>query len=112
MTTVEEALEQGWLEPAPAFFGGRTEDALTYFGKCRFSPWVLIRRTDPKPVPDEGHPLVRELRRREEEAGREVSQEILDSLPRITPRPRPLTLIWAGDGHLPLRVREQIGVGA
>lgn len=45
-TTAEEALEQGWLEPIPTFFGtdGQAQD---FFGKCHASPWVLMRRTDP-----------------------------------------------------------------
>lgn len=54
MTTREEALEQGWLTPAPTFFG---EDAIARLSKCAFSPWVVIRRTVPKlhfpPMPGE-----------------------------------------------------------
>lgn len=96
-TTAEEALEQGWLEPAPTFFGNDGE-AQDFFGKCYLSPWVLVRRTDPKPVPDEAHPAVIAMRDAAAKRRLPLSQKILDHLPHIEPRPRPFTYLYLRGG--------------
>lgn len=91
-TTREEALEQGWREPAPTFFG---DDAQAYFGKCNQSPWTLIRRTEPKPVLNTEHPAVKALLERDPEL-KKSSPEVIALLPHIQPRPRPFQFLHFG----------------
>lgn len=94
MPTVEEALEQGWQEPAPTFF---TEDQMIWFAKCHQSPWVLVRRTEPAPVVA---PWVIERA-----AGRPEELDLIERarkagviLPSVMPISRPLTYMRLRDG--------------
>lgn len=91
MTTTEEALDTGWLEPAPTFFG---EDAQVYFSKCHNSPWVLIRRTEPKAIPlSEDLP---EGRLPALVAAGMVERDPDTAQLMLKPRPRALTYMYAG----------------
>ncbi|QGZ16697.1 hypothetical protein PBI_DEWDROP_49 [Microbacterium phage Dewdrop] len=86
MVTTEEALEQGWQEPAPTFFGTDGE-AVAFLGKCRFSPWQLVRRT----VPPE-FIVDPEFLRLLEETGQDFAGD-----PPMVPsglRPRPMTYMY------------------
>lgn len=86
MTTSEEALEQGWLEPVPTFFGS---DAIDHFRKCASSSWVVIRNTVPAPVLDTGSPAVRALAAE----SMTVGPELRSRLPHLHPRPRPFMYV-------------------
>lgn len=89
-TTVEEALEQGWHQPTPTFFGKNQEDVMVHAGKCHQSPWVLMRRTEPEPVLRLDHRLVKQVIKTFGGEGA-VPPHVLGGLPHFYPRPRPLT---------------------
>ncbi|AWN07719.1 hypothetical protein HOT31_gp048 [Microbacterium phage Hendrix] len=84
--TIEEALEQGWLD-TPSFFGNQTDEALIFFSKCHESPWVLMRRSEPEPVLNTEH---RDVQTALAVYGSEgaIPPQILAVLPHFTPRPR------------------------
>lgn len=89
--TREEALEQGWLEPAPTFFA---DDLMIYLSKCHDSPWVLVRRTVPKPVLNYEHPVVQAvLAGRADRRPRPSDKFLLGRVPTLYPRPRPFMYI-------------------
>lgn len=86
MPTLEEALEQGWLD-APSFFGNQTDEALIFYSKCHESPWVLMRRTEPEPVLDTRDKLVQSALRQYGNEGA-IPPAVLTVLSHIYPRPR------------------------
>ena len=99
MSTIEEALEQGWLTPVPTFFGPLNErgttDAFDWARECPFSMWSPVEYSDPKPVLNEDHPSVRALKEETDRLGTRMDlskapPELIGSLPHVTPIARPV----------------------
>ncbi|QNJ55936.1 hypothetical protein SEA_RASPUTIA_46 [Microbacterium phage Rasputia] len=88
--TLEEALEQGWHQPTPTFFGKNQDDVMVHAGKCRDSAWVLMRRTEPSPVIDTDHPAVVQALDYYKTVER-IPTVLAGYLPSFLPRPRPVT---------------------